>query len=563
MNRKLIYFLVSIAYLILIAIGLYGVYTVEATLHVKETPVAEPQNKISIAHTEIFGKLERPQVIFDHGKHVEAMKAEGCAACHPVKKDNVISFDFPKKVKGKSKTDAMNAFHDECIECHKKQSSENKKSGPVTCADCHNKKNDKIKIKYPIAEFDFSYHDKHVRKLKEKIGKDDCGQCHHFYSLEEKKLVYKEGTEESCYYCHDLNKKRGPELTAITKVSAEKGLTIKNASHQQCLNCHLKYQKQGDKETGPTECIKCHTGKYKTVEELSKVSRPDRKQKDRIFISVENSKMKGVPFDHKNHEMTSKTCRSCHHETLKACKECHTLTGKPEGNGINLANAYHQVFSEHSCTGCHNKNKQTKECAGCHYAIPVMDVDSLNPKKDTCNTCHSGQKEKYSAAPIPMSSVEKVKKEIEIKVLENEYEPSKFPHLEVIKKLVKISNDNKMATYFHRNAKTLCEGCHHRSNISAEAQQDTPPNCKNCHMVAYDRKNPNKTRLLSAYHRQCVGCHDQMQIKKGSSFNFEEGDRCGACHKKKVGGPAEIITMKNDRVVKQNTTNIINVWHPE
>ncbi len=41
MNRKLIYFLVSIAYLILIVIGLYGVYTVEATLHVKEVPLAE------------------------------------------------------------------------------------------------------------------------------------------------------------------------------------------------------------------------------------------------------------------------------------------------------------------------------------------------------------------------------------------------------------------------------------------------------------------------------------------------------------------------------------------
>ena len=372
MNRKLIYFLVSIAYLILIVIGLYGVYTVEATLHVKEVPLAEPENKIAIAHKEIFGKLERPQVIFNHGKHVEAMKTEGCNVCHSADGETQ-KFDFPKDLKKKGKTATMEAYHNECIDCHKKRNNESKKSGPVTCANCHAKENAVVKIKYPVSEFDFSLHDKHVKKLKEKIGKDDCGQCHHIYNPEEKdetkRLVYKEGTEESCYYCHDLTKKRGPELTIMTQAAAKKGLSIQKASHLQCLNCHLKYQKKGDKEAGPTECAKCHTGKYKTVAELAKVPRPDRKQKDKQFISVESAKMKGVPFDHKDHEMSSRTCRSCHHETLKACKECHSLSGKPEGNGVNLADAYHQVFSEHSCAGCHNKKKEEKECAGCHYNI--------------------------------------------------------------------------------------------------------------------------------------------------------------------------------------------------
>ena len=357
------YFLVSIAYLILIAYGLYGVYTVEATLHVKEAALAKPENKIAIAHTEIFGKLERPQVIFDHGKHEEALKTEGCNACHPADGE-ALKFAFPKNIKKTGKTAVMKAYHDECIDCHKKKNNESKKSGPVTCADCHSKENAALKIKYPAFEFDFSVHDKHVKKLKEKLGKDDCGQCHHIYNPEEKdeakRLSYKEGTEESCYYCHDLDKKRGPELTVITQAAAKKGLNIRKASHQQCLNCHMKYLKKGDKETGPTECMKCHTGKYKTVAELEKVSRPDRKQKERQFINIENAKMRGVPFDHKSHEKSSGTCRSCHHETLKACKECHSLTGKPEGNGINLANAYHQVFSEHSCTGCHNKKKDGK-----------------------------------------------------------------------------------------------------------------------------------------------------------------------------------------------------------
>ena len=565
MNRKLIFFLVSIAYLILISYGLYSVYTVEATLRVKEPPKIKPENKIAIARTEIFGKLERPQVIFNHGKHEEAFKKEGCNTCHP-EKDGQILFDFPKTVKKKGKTAVMNAYHDQCIDCHKKSSSENKKTGPVNCGDCHKEKEKAIQVKYPVFEFDFYVHDKHVKKLKEKIGKDDCGLCHHSYDINEEDetlaLVYEKGTEESCYYCHEFGKKRGPELTAITTVAAKKGLDIRSASHQQCLNCHLKYKeeylKKGEKEACPTECSKCHTGKYRTVAELEKIVRPDRDQKDKPFIDIENSKMKGVTFDHKSHEANSKTCRSCHHETLNACDTCHSLTGKPEGNGINVANAYHHVFSEHSCAGCHNKKKEEKKCAGCHHFIPAMDVETMNPKKETCTACHSGKKDQI-AMPKPLSTAglnkDKVKKEVEIKVLEKEFEPSKFPHRDIIDKLVKVSNDSKMATYFHRNLQTLCAGCHHRSVSEAEAQKDTPPNCRNCHMTAYDRQNLNKIRLLSAYHSQCLGCHEKM--------NLEKGRKCTECHKAKPGDPKKIITMRNEKVVKQNTSIIINEWRPE
>ncbi len=105
--------------------------------------------------------------------------------------------------------------------------------------------------------------------------------------------------------------------------------------------------------------------------------------------------MKGVTFDHKTHQTYSRTCRSCHHETLKACKECHTLTGKPEGNNINIAKAYHNVFSEHSCAGCHNKKKEDKKCAGCHHFIPAMDVETMSPKKDTCSACHAGNRIRF------------------------------------------------------------------------------------------------------------------------------------------------------------------------
>ena len=567
MRRTVLFLLIGVIYIILIAAGLGMVYTVGETIPVKELTITKPENKISIAHTEIFGKLERPQVIFDHKKHEEALKKEGCNTCHPMNDKKKLLFDFPKKVKGKGEKAVMNAFHDECIECHKLKSRENKKTGPVVCAECHKEGYKSLKaIQYPVVEFDFTFHDNHVKKLKEKIGKDDCGQCHHIYSFEEKKLLYKEKTEESCYYCHDLDKKRGPELAAIKKVAAEKGLSVRKASHQQCLNCHLDYAKKAkkDEKVGPVECVKCHTGKYKTVAELEKVPRPNREQKEKIYIYVENAKLKGVSFNHGSHQKYSKTCRSCHHETLKACKECHSLTGKPEGKNVNIAKAYHDMFSEHSCSGCHNKQTAKKECAGCHHYIVAVDLETMSPKRSTCETCHTGKEPLPMPAPFSTAGLGSEKtKEVTVKVLEKEYEPVKFPHLDIINKLAKVSNDSRLATYFHRNIQTLCEGCHHRSPIAAEAEKNTPPYCRNCHMIAYDKEDLNAVRLLTAYHNQCMGCHDAMKLKKGSSIQFAEGDRCAACHKKKAKGPAELTAVKNQNVYNQNKKIILNNWRPD
>ena len=82
-------------------------------------------------------------------------------------------------------------------------------------------------------------------------------------------------------------------------------------------------------------------------------------------------------------------------------------------------------------------------------------------------------------------------------------------------------------------------------------------------MIAYDRDHLNSIRLLTAYHQQCMGCHDKMNIEKGNSTQFADGDRCVACHEKKVDAPAEITDVKNENVVRQNSQLILNVWKPE
>ncbi|MEW6571404.1 MAG: sulfate respiration complex hexadecaheme cytochrome HmcA [Nitrospirota bacterium] len=550
MKKKILFFVMSIGLLLFIVNGLRSVYSTEGPVASKEVkPIKEikPENKIGIAHTEIFGELERPQVIFDHQKHVDTLKKEqqGCDTCHPQNEWKEFVFDFPKELKKKDEESVMNAYHDECIDCHRKRYKENKeKTGPVTCGDCHKKEFELTSVKHPIFEFDFSYHDNHVKKLKEKIGKDDCSLCHHTYDIEEEDetlaLVHEEGTEESCYYCHDLDKKRGPKLTAITRVAAKKGLTVQRASHLQCLNCHLRYEKEleikkikkKDEKAGPTECAKCHTGKYKTLAELKDIPRPDRDQPEKAFINIEKAKLKGVPFDHKSHQMNHKTCRGCHHETLNTCKECHTLTGSIDGKWVNLANAYHNVLSDQSCSGCHSIKKAEKDCAGCHGLLPIMDIQTKGPKKETCNICHSGKKELLSVSKLSVAGLdtEKVKKEVTIKILESEFEPSKFPHMKIIERLVKTSNDSKLGGYFHRKLQTLCDGCHHQSRAEAEVEKDSPPYCRNCHSITFDRQNMNRPKLIAAYHKQCIGCHEYMKLEKGR--------KCEECHKERTERPA-------------------------
>jgi hypothetical protein len=74
-------------------------------------------------------------------------------------------------------------------------------------------------------------------------------------------------------------------------------------------------------------------------------------------------------------------------------------------------------------------------------------------------------------------------------------------------------------------------------------------------MVADDKGALNRTKLVSAYHRQCLGCHEKMEMTKGR--------KCLECHKAVAGKPAEITQVKNQGAVKQNTSTILNVWRPK
>jgi hypothetical protein len=527
--------------------------------HSGEKPQGKPRElPLFISATDTFKDLERPPVRFYHDKHTAALKEEGCGACHPENQNKAITgtylYTYPKdKPKGSDQV-LMDSYHGACMGCHNQRQKQGKKSGAVTCGGCHvkeerevleygavgpayysgvddiyhkdciacHKGNEKVKkeaepldwkefyitirkqeeARWPASVHDYYWHYQHEKALEKK-----CDLCHHLYSEEQKKLIYQEGTESSCQDCH-----RGKD--------EKKKRSYRNVAHSQCITCHLNRDKVGQK-AGPATCGGCHgKEKQRTLQELADIPRPQVKQRDEYLIKIDDARMKEVPFGHKAHEGYTATCRACHHETQKACKECHPLKGIKEGGYVTLAQAYHEVSSQWSCIGCHDLKKAEPSCGGCHHFM------KSGLAEGSCTICHSGPPDK-ARTPQTLSAPkellpDKLDEEITIGLLEEQYKPSKFPHLKIIKKLSDLSHESKLARYFHTQEMTICRGCHHDSPL--EAKKPVPP-CNTCHSP---QKQPRKgvPALFGAYHQQCVGCHEKMDLK------IKPRD-CSKCHEPK------------------------------
>jgi hypothetical protein len=237
-------------------------------------------------------------------------------------------------------------------------------------------------------------------------------------------------------------------------------------------------------------------------------------------------KMPTVVFDHRLHEENTNTCRSCHHENLAACHQCHTLAGAAEGGGITLALAYHSATSEHACVGCHEAREAAdRECAGCHVLMPDRALDERY-----CDRCHRGPSpERVAAAlgdlapppdtgpnlvPSRLTATD-VPDTVTMDHLVNEYEAATFPHGKIVDRLAAVVADSRLARRFHGSADQLCQGCHHNSPVGQR-----PPLCSSCHAAPFQAANPNLPGLYGALHRQCIGCHQAMELRTD----------CTVCH---------------------------------
>ncbi len=521
---------------------------------------------ITIDTLKIFGDIERPEVVFLHDLHTDALekKKKDCSTCHlsgsnyevipdtlktAVKNIDQLSPKF-KRLKDISRKEVMDIYHNNCIECHTNMSAEGDKSGPVACGDCH-KKDTASSSRLPMG-FDKSLHFRHSKAQEKK-----CEQCHHKYDEKAKKLVYAKEKEGSCRFCH-------------MKETEENRISMKLASHLSCIDCHRK--KLAKKiHAGPVKCAGCHDAeKQKMIEKVTPVPRMERKQPDFTLITTDrkdiSARMNFVPFDHKAHEEYNDTCRVCHHADMEKCSKCHTLAGKKEGNNIRIEQAMHKMGTEKTCTGCHEIKQDDKKCAGCH----VFMQRTRKKEASSCLACHmkepevvemrgqagdmtysnatSGsasdgsvvyyntlssdqltEKELAEAAALmlktrkPVTETikdEKIPEKVVIKDMVDKYGPVELPHRKIVLTLANNIKDNKLANYFHKEKGTLCQGCHHNSPVS-----EKPPRCVNCHGKPFDENSLFKPGIMGAYHIQCMGCHKEMALEKPVG--------CTDCHKEK------------------------------
>jgi hypothetical protein len=109
---------------------------------------------------------------------------------------------------------------------------------------------------------------------------------------------------------------------------------------------------------------------------------------------------------------------------------------------------------------------------------------------------------------------------VEIGALSNEFEPAIMPHRQMVERLLQHSRESTVATFFHGHEDVVCQGCHHQSPVG-----ESPPLCVSCHVAGAPDLELMKPALKGAYHQQCLGCHESM--------NLEEPDECIDCHAEK------------------------------
>ncbi len=469
-----------------------------------------------------FGPLERPAVQFPHDLHTKALAEQNkdCNACHPAREDGRPSRLF-MRLADTTRDELEALYHLHCLECHTNDQDGGETSGPVACGECHRRQPAYISSREPFG-FDKSLHYRHVKANEKK-----CENCHHVYDEASKKLVYKKETESSCRDCHRDR-------------TEENRISLRQAVHQACIGCHYEMNRlQPGQAVGPVDCGGCHDrDRQLAIQVVDNPPRLERNQPDFILLSAAEedlgaNKLNTVPLPHSAHEGFAENCRVCHHETLSPCKECHTLAGGDKSGGVTLQEAMHEPSSDHSCVGCHDKQKTAAACAGCHG---LMEQGRLS--EHACHICHAGPSPEIlasvrsnyhslddfrpRAADVALSfTADEIPDSVTIGVLSEEYPAVVMPHKKIIAALEKNINSSKSARHFHGREDVLCQGCHHNGSIGRK-----PALCANCHSQPFNERNLFKPGLYSAYHRQCIGCHDNMEM--------EEPTKCTTCHPKKL-----------------------------
>jgi len=208
--------------------------------HKSREPVSVSQKELAqkfVHDTMKLGHISQDfaEVVFNHKLHVEL--SDNCESCHHHQKDYEVTppcrecHNHAETEPGSKLLGLKDAYHEQCLNCHKSSTGKGKKS-PLQCTDCHHSKNaprtvslSSLAKTYKPIEFDHSMHADDAVEF--------CTDCHHA-SKDYDRIV-------KCETCHKPGQADGKKVDLL------------NAYHLQCINCHKK------NESGPQECADCHS----------------------------------------------------------------------------------------------------------------------------------------------------------------------------------------------------------------------------------------------------------------------------------------------------------------
>jgi hypothetical protein len=428
-----------------------------------------------MARPEVFKKLERPPVLFDHLRHVETLKVEGCSVCHKPDAQGRIVYQFYDPKKMLDGRELIDAYHDKCMVCHDGDAEtvkDAKSAKALGCGECHSETAEYKPVEWYQAAFD---HYRHINEMEQ-----GCGTCHHVYDEQQKKLVYNKGDETSCGGCHK-------------DTDDAKAESLRKVGHTSCIGCHVEKSLAAETKMDPYSCKGCHRPEAKPapIEPRALVAHAYQQNPTTLLISYPGSILPGVPFDHEKHakpnepDTCTKSCHQFHVRTLAgfdplflktgdACRQCHAQSDVTKSvDAMTVDKVYHAKDSDSSCVGCHTKK---------------VEQDKTLQAPVTCKECHKAE---TPTEPVRMAepvSEDKGPESFVIARLTRKYMPVTFPH----------------AT--HTKMIERCDYCHHHG------PEKERPTCAACHGAPLDFTKLTRPRLLSAYHRMCMGCHKNMGI---------------------------------------------------
>ena len=433
------------------------------------------ETRIVMARSAPVDDLERPPVVFNHQRHVEAAKEAGCQVCHAADETGTVVYEFVPWQEGDDRDAFIHAAHEKCMVCHGGKRNAPVEAGRLGCGECHVDSPEYETVEWHPAIFD---HINHIDAMEE-----GCDTCHHQPDKKSGKLTYVKGQEHPCGMCHK-------EKSEDTRAS------LRKVGHIGCVGCHKEQYAAHEKRADPFDCRVCH----KPIEQPPApaaeklVVQTYQAEPGDLLIGHPGSILPPVPFAHEKHvgydtkagrSDCNKACHQFHVRTLvsvdtrflgtsDACRQCHAKAKDAVASGsIASSKIYHAADSPDSCIGCHERANQQK--AGSEAPVD-------------CAGCHAGQEKVLQPVMAASAGDMRFPDVLGIGHLSNKYFPVRFQHR------------------MHSEMIGACDTCHH------QGPKKEQPRCGTCHGAPKDFMRTAKPRLVSAYHRMCIGCHRSMGI---------------------------------------------------